>query len=169
MNVDQCPNRDLTISVKAVPYDNFIVWWTLHNGTCIWSGDQFRIICHIICDWGIGFLDSHPVNMHIVFFFFLWRLTYSWLQIHMWQFFPCPSWLLHCRLGTYRMSCLLSASTRLNTATPRQNARHFADDIFKCIFLNENVWISIIISLKFVPRGQINNIQALVRGDKPLS
>ena len=26
-----------------------------------------------------------------------------------------------------------------------------AVDIFKCIFLNENVWISIKISLKFVP------------------
>ena len=37
-----------------------------------------------------------------------------------------------------------------------------ADDIFKCIFLNENVRIPIRISLKFVPRGPINNIQALV-------
>ena len=27
------------------------------------------------------------------------------------------------------------------------------------IFSNENVWISINISLKFVPKGQINNIQ----------
>ena len=117
--------------------------------------------------WILGFPSREYA--YRFFFFFLWRLTYSWLQIHMWQFFPCPSWLLHCRLGTYRMSCLLSASIRLNTVTPRQNARHFADDIFKCIFLNENVWISIIISLKFVPRGQINNIQALVRGDKPLS
>ena len=26
-----------------------------------------------------------------------------------------------------------------NTLTPRQNGRHFPDDIFKCIFLNENV------------------------------
>ena len=34
--------------------------------------------------------------------------------------------------------------------------------ISKCIFLNENVWISIIISLKFVPKGPINNIPALV-------
>ena len=41
---------------------------------------------------------------------------------------------------------------------------------------NENVWISIKISLKFVPRGPINNIPALVQimawrrqGDKPLS
>ena len=33
--------------------------------------------------------------------------------------------------------------TYLNTLRPRQNGRHFPDDIFKCIFLNENVWISI--------------------------
>ena len=63
-----------------------------------------------------------------------------------------------------------------NTLRPRQNGRHFADDTFKCIFMNENVRISINISLKFVPTGLINNIQALVQimawrrpGDKPLS
>ena len=38
----------------------------------------------------------------------------------------------------------------------------FADDTFKCIFLDEIVLISIKISLKFVPMGQINNIPALV-------
>ena len=54
--------------------------------------------------------------------------------------------------------------------------QHFAVDIFKCIFFNENVWISIKISLKFVPKGPINNIPALVQimawhrpVDKPLS
>ena len=59
---------------------------------------------------------------------------------------------------------------------PRQNGRHFADAIFKCIFLNENIWILIKISLKFVPKGPINNTPALVQimawrrpGDKPLS
>ena len=36
------------------------------------------------------------------------------------------------------------------------------DDIFKCIFLNENVRISIKISLKFVPDGPIDNNPALV-------
>ena len=63
-----------------------------------------------------------------------------------------------------------------NTLRSRQNGRHFADDIFKRIFFNENVWISIKISLKFVPKGPINNIPALVQimawrrpGDKPLS
>ena len=33
---------------------------------------------------------------------------------------------------------------------------------FKCIFLNENVWIPIEISLKFVSMGPIDNILALV-------
>ena len=64
----------------------------------------------------------------------------------------------------------------LNTLRPRQNGCHFADDTFKRIFMNENVRISIKISLKFVPKGLINNISALVQimawcrpGDKPLS
>ena len=55
-----------------------------------------------------------------------------------------------------------NVSQVLNTLRPRQNGRHFPDDIFKWIFLNENVFISIKISLKFVPNGQINNIPALV-------
>ena len=58
----------------------------------------------------------------------------------------------------------------------RQDGRHFPDDIFKCIFLNQNARISLKISLKFVPKVRINNIPALVQimawrrsGDKPLS
>ena len=35
---------------------------------------------------------------------------------------------------------------------PIQNRRHFADEVFKCNFLNENVWILIKILMKFVPR-----------------
>ena len=64
----------------------------------------------------------------------------------------------------------------INTLIQRQNGCHFADDIFKCIFLNDNVWIPIKISLRFLPKGPINNIPALVQimawrrlGDKPLS
>ena len=63
-----------------------------------------------------------------------------------------------------------------DTLGPRQNGRHFADDICKCIFLKENISIAIKISLKFVPKGPINNIPALIQimawrrpGDKPLS
>ena len=39
----------------------------------------------------------------------------------------------------------------------------FPDDIFKCIVWNENVWISIKVSLTFVPKGPINNTPALVQ------
>ena len=49
----------------------------------------------------------------------------------------------------------------LNTLGPWKNGPHFTDDTFKCIFWNENVGISIKISLKFVPKGPINNIPAL--------
>ena len=44
----------------------------------------------------------------------------------------------------------------------RQNGRHFPDDIFQLIFLNKNIWISIKIPLKFVPKGAIDNNPALV-------
>ena len=63
-----------------------------------------------------------------------------------------------------------------NTLRQKQNGRLFPDDNFKCIFLNENVWISVKISLKFVTKGPINNNPTLVEimawrrpGDKPLS
>ena len=82
-------------------------------------------------------------------------------------------------------NCLLSSSTVAHATImemtvehieAEKNSRHFPDDIFKCIFFNENVWISPQISLKFVPRGPINNIPSLGKimawrrpGDKPLS
>ena len=49
----------------------------------------------------------------------------------------------------------------INTLRPRQNGSHFAGDLFKCIFFGENICITIKISLKFVPKGPINNIPAL--------
>ena len=73
-------------------------------------------------------------------------------------------------------ACTLVQKPCFSTLRPRQNGRRFADDIFKCIFVNENVSISIKNPLKFVPNGPINNIPALVQimawrrpGDKPLS
>ena len=57
----------------------------------------------------------------------------------------------------------------------KQNGRHFPDDIFNPIFLNEHINISIQISLKFIPGGPIDNKSALVQvmasrrtGAKPL-
>ena len=39
---------------------------------------------------------------------------------------------------------------------PEQEGRHFANDIFKCIFLYENYHILIQILLKFVSKNSIN-------------
>ena len=77
---------------------------------------------------------------------------------------------IHSRSATYLVT------PHIHTLRPRQDGRHFADDSFKRIFLNENLSISITISQKFYPNGPNNNIPALVQimawrrpGDKPLS
>ena len=46
---------------------------------------------------------------------------------------------------------MVSQPSYLNTVRMRQNGHYFPDDIFKSIFLNENVRILINISVKFVP------------------
>ena len=99
--------------------------------------------------------------------------------------FGTPKWVTCCS-GAVQCGCRIEqgqstpvitlANPCINSMRPRQNGRRFADDLFKCIFLNENVRISIKISLKCLPRGPINNISALIQimawrrsGDKPLS
>ena len=52
---------------------------------------------------------------------------------------------------------------RLLTHLPLgQNGGHYADDILRCIFVNEKFCILIKISLKFVTKGPIDNYLALV-------
>ena len=101
------------------------------------------------------------------------NLSFDWLLANQkpdWKFFADHHRLLH------GISSAVLASVYFNSLRPKQMDAIFADDIFKCIFLNENVWILIKISLKFVPKGPINNIPSLVKimawrrpGDKPLS
>ena len=59
--------------------------------------------------------------------------------------------------------------------TPGQNGRHFTDDIFKCVSMNEKLCILIWISIKFVLKGLIDKKSPLAEvmawcrsGDKPL-
>ena len=72
--------------------------------------------------------------------------------------------------------CTATLQSEMNSFPPRQNERHYADDSFKRIFMNEKFCISIRISLKVVPNGLINNKLALIQvmawrrtGDKPLT
>ena len=127
---------------------------------------------------------QRPVTRSFDVFFDL-RLNKR-LSIQSWGWWfetlSCPFWR-HCNGDCvdsgdcYQIQRLLPHHHfHVNTLRPRQNGRHFADDIFKCIFLNEDVWIPNKISLKFVPKGPINNNPTLVQvmawrrpGDKPLS
>ena len=59
--------------------------------------------------------------------------------------------------------CVIVATWIFNTMRPRPKGRYFADDIFNWIFANEYVWILTKISLKFVPRGAVTIISALVQ------
>ena len=93
-------------------------------------------------------------------------------------------------LGNGLASVRCQATTRINAALlpmgPRekvqihlrrkQNCRHFSDDIFKRIFLNENGQISTNNYLHSIPHGLVNYNKALVQimawfrpGDEPLS
>ena len=51
-----------------------------------------------------------------------------------------------------------------HSSPPGQNGHHFADDVFKCNFLDRKAWIFIHISLKFLPKGSINNKSAICIG-----
>ena len=88
------------------------------------------------------------------------------------------AWPSMCYIMQYVFTLLnlvqLMVYLMVNTLSPRQNGRRFADT-FKRIFLNENVRISPKISLKFVLKVPVNNIPSLVQimawrrpGYKPL-
>ena len=67
-------------------------------------------------------------------------------------------WFERCK----KLSCSTVVDlSRIHKGPFDASCSHFPDNIFKCIFLNKNIWILIKISLKFVPKGPINNIPAL--------
>ena len=74
------------------------------------------------------------------------------------------------------ISFAMQIQQELTHRSTNELAAILADDICKCIFLNEKCCILIPTSLKFVPKGSINNKSSLAQamawrrtGDKPLS
>ena len=57
---------------------------------------------------------------------------------------------------------MISNANIVNTSHLGQNGHHFADDIFICIFVKEKFCILIKVSLKFIPKGPIENNPAFV-------
>ena len=98
-----------------------------------------------------------------------WHL-FSYCPDHEWYWIPyiTDSGQVHCHRLNWGHQVLTRWGRDKMAAT-------LADDTFKYKFFNENVLISIKISLRFVPKGPINNILALVQkmawrrpGDKAL-
>ena len=121
-------------------------------------------------------LYQDTIRVHSVYAPSQWEMTLHCKVISHWLG-TYTKWSLHNMVFEVVVSLILSVIyLAFNTLRLRQDARHFSDSIFICIFLNENEWHSIKISLKFVPKVPINNIPALVQimawrrpGDKPLS
>ena len=136
-----------------------------HKGQ--WRGTlMFSLICAWINDWvnngEAGDLRRYRAHYDVTVMFTLCHFS-------LWHGHPV-SFLLalwQCRIFLKNVVLVLETehiklSLGYNTLRTKQNGRDFADDIFTCIFLNENIWISIKISLMLIPEGSIDNISALV-------
>ena len=142
-----------------------------HSIKCIWKC-RLRYDSHLDLNVLKNRCEVTPTQGQLVnplkvrWYWSPWQQQMPWTQST--QSGKCPRISLMASWHWFRWS--------LNTLRPRQNGHHFTDDTFKRILLNENVRISIKISLKFVPKGPINNNPSLVQimawrqsGDKPLS
>ena len=139
------------------------------NGLCIWLGSSSTKAqqkhnrtwtWHIIS----GCRTVWPYILHSSGLFIVHHWALCWIRINL---YFCSEMCWFCDFN-YQLHI-----HETDIAVLTHWGRHFTDDIFKCLFLTETVWISLKISLKFEVR--IDNISALVKimawrrpGDKPL-
>ena len=117
----------------------FFVFFYMEANRCPFVWDSLWLACR---DWLIDWI-LHPVlDIYLV-----WR-WHSTLEVTGWIAKPI-------------------GSTLINSLAPGKNGRHFADDTFKCIFLNGKTFILIKISLKFVPKGPIHRENSPVTQTTP--
>ena len=79
-----------------------------------------------------------------------------------WWLLPCPAWWISWKQSIYLF----------NTLRPRQNGRRFPDDIFKCIFFNENYEFRLKFHCSLFLGAQLTMVQVIAwyrPRDKPLS
>ena len=100
----------------------------------IWSGLSDEIRCGQTQFFKIWFSDGFQAYFMYIYIFVAGHSTF-W------------SWVIFCPVFVNAKWPFIT----VNTMRPRQKGYHFLDDIFKRVFINENVWILITISLKFVP------------------
>ena len=93
------------------------------------------------------------------------------------KMFPFDDVIMICRIPSIKTNHKdsIKRSADFYSSSLDKMTANFAEDIFKCILLNENDKIAIQISMKFVPMGTIDNMPAMVQtmawrllGNKPL-
>ena len=99
-----------------------------------WSQDDIIISSVMMCCFHVVWLNQLIGNRRLFFFFFCIPSKYMYM---------------------FRTAIL--AQLPMNTLKLRQNGRHFPNDIFEHILFNENVGISIKMSLKCVLYDPTNN------------
>ena len=115
------------------------------------ANERWRYHCNVVSHW-LGAYTKWSLQQ-LTKYSGYHRTANSWLK----PYFKIP-------LAKWQAFCSgVNLLKQFNTFRLRQNGRHFADDPFKCIFLNETLRILIKMSLNFVPKGPINNIPALVQ------
>ena len=99
---------------------------------------------------GVDDLNMYRLLIVWVFFFFLSFVHHSWYM----------RWQNSTKCKRSNGSCVVS---RFISSPPGQNGRHFAENIFICIFVNEMFCILIKISQMFVLNSLIDNNKVLVK------
>ena len=157
-----------------------------------WQGDGK--ICSLLCcsqqywtkhynNLSLRDMESYGESVPFVTFKGMFHELKLKIERYHWSIPMCIATRLHVlHLLSYVYSNCLDIDpnswkhTYVDKLSPRQNGHHFPDDFFKCIFLNENIWILIKMSIKFIPKVPSNNIPTLVpkmtwrrQGDKQLS
>ena len=117
---------------------------------------MFRVFPWKFIDMSLFFIDEKSALVQVM----AWGHQTSTQCLHLWSTSIVP----------YGITC----PQLVNSSLSGQHGRHFAD-VFKCIFLNKKLCILVQISLKFVPKGLIDNKSVLVQemawcrtGDNPL-
>ena len=149
----------LIFSWIAVTWLGWKVTRIVNPAMAAYHVDMYYCCCQPFINW--SWLHHYICEMIHVALKNNWKVPLLFSCNLMWQHRKSWAYIL---VGSRWTVCWWEpTSWQINTWRQRQNGRHFADSIFKCILTNENVRISMKISLKFVAKVPINNIQHWVR------
>ena len=146
------------IGIFRYSYDNTLIWMS-HDLTDVKSTlVQVMAWCrqatsHYLSQCWPRSVSPYGITRQQWVKLFMSQLDNAYLLISNWGL--CPVFVYH-------QPNLTMLSLEFETLRLEQNGWHNADNIWKCIFLNENINILIHILSKFVSTGPVNSKSALV-------